>query len=183
VKAVFAPFLIFLAALAMRVGFAWDYIHHFPKQALSTIPFLFESGNIAHSLATGGGFGSPFHVITGPTAWMTPLYPMLLAGIMRLFGPYTFGSYIAAITFNILVLHSPACLCISRLQESAAFVWPRSPPRFGPSPQRHSAYVSKSLDTSLSAFLELHCSGPHSRSPNRNESQPGSAMDCFGASR
>ena len=153
-KAVFASFLIFLAALAIRVGFAWDYIRHFPKQALSTIPFLFESGNIAHSLATGGGFGSPFHVITGPTAWMTPLYPMLLAGIMRLFGPYTFGSYIAAVAFNI-VASSLACVPLYfaaariggvRLAILSAALWAIFPNAI--------LLTFQSLwDTSLSAFL------------------------------
>ncbi len=98
-----------LAALALRAGFAWDYIHHFPRQALSTIPFLFESGNIAHSLATGGGFASPFRVDTGPTAWMTPVYPLILAGFMKWFGPYTFGCYVAAVSMNI-VLSSLACI-------------------------------------------------------------------------
>jgi len=56
-------------------------------------PFLFESGNIAVSLAKGNGFGSPFRVDTGPTAWMSPLYPLLLSGILRIFGIYTYQSW------------------------------------------------------------------------------------------
>ena len=101
-----SPGFIALFALLLRAGFAWNYIGHFQKQALATIPFLFESGNIAHSLAIGHGFGSPFHVETGPTAWMTPLYPLLLADLMRLFGGYTFATYLAAISFNILASSS-----------------------------------------------------------------------------
>jgi hypothetical protein len=93
--------LIVLVALAFRLGFAWDYVRHLSHRALSTIPFLFESGNIAHSVATGAGFGSPFRVDTGPTAWMTPVYPLILAGIMKLFGTYTFPSYLAAVGLNI----------------------------------------------------------------------------------
>jgi hypothetical protein len=85
----------------MRLWFAWDYQRHFPHQALSAIPFLFESGNIATSLAKGHGFGSPFRVDTGPTAWMTPLYPLLLSGIMRIFGVYTYQSWVAAVLTNI----------------------------------------------------------------------------------
>lgn len=94
--------LITIVALAMRLFFAADYISHRPRQALSVIPFLFESGNIADSIATGKGFSSPFHVDTGPTAWTTPVYPLLLGGIMRLFGPYTFPSYLAAVLVNIV---------------------------------------------------------------------------------
>ncbi|MBV9504050.1 MAG: glycosyltransferase family 39 protein [Acidobacteriia bacterium] len=94
------PLIVFVA-LAFRLGFAWNYQSHVPRRALSVIPFLFESGNIARSLATGAGFSSPFRVPTGPTAWMTPLYPLLLSGIMRLFGAYTFASWVAAVLMNI----------------------------------------------------------------------------------
>jgi 4-amino-4-deoxy-L-arabinose transferase-like glycosyltransferase len=93
--------LILVAALGLRLAFAWDYQAQTPHRALSALPFLFESGNIAWSLASGHGFGSPFRVDTGPTAWMTPLYPMLLAGIMRIFGIYTYQSWVAAVLMNI----------------------------------------------------------------------------------
>ncbi len=88
-------------ALGARVYFAYSYISHNPRQGLATVPFLFESGNIAHSVAEGKGFASPFRAETGPTAWITPLYPLLLAGIFRLFGAYTFGAFLAAIGVNI----------------------------------------------------------------------------------
>lgn len=94
--------VIAVVALVIRLGSAWHYQHQFPEQALRVIPFLFESGNIAYSIATGHGFSSPFHVETGPTAWTTPVYPLVLGGIMRLFGTYTFASYVAAVAFNIL---------------------------------------------------------------------------------
>lgn len=93
--------LTLIVALVIRLGFAWDYQAHTPHRALGAIPFLFESGNIAYSLANGHGFGSPLRVATGPTAWMTPLYPLLLSGIMRMFGIYTFPSWVAAVSMNI----------------------------------------------------------------------------------
>ncbi len=93
--------LIIVVALILRIGFLWQYQHNHPRQAVSVLPFLFESGNIAHSLAIGNGFCSPFRVDTGPTAWLPPVYPLLLAGIMRIFGSYTFHSYIAAALLNI----------------------------------------------------------------------------------
>lgn len=94
--------LIVVIALTLRVAFLWNYGTHNPRQALGTIPFLFECGNIAHSLATGHGFSSPFRVDTGPTAWTTPVYPLILTGIFRLFGTYTFAAFVAAATVNIL---------------------------------------------------------------------------------
>jgi Dolichyl-phosphate-mannose-protein mannosyltransferase len=93
--------LIMFVALALRLCYMWQFQHMHPRQGVSVIPFLFESGNIAHSLATGHGFSSPFRVDTGPTAWMTPLFPLLLAGIFRLFGAYTFHAWAATVLLNI----------------------------------------------------------------------------------
>lgn len=104
-----SPITILTVAAALRFGFAWDYQREYPHRALSSIPFLFESGNIAVSLATGHGFGSPFRVDTGPTAWMTPLYPLLLSWILRIFGVYTFASWVAAVTMNSC-FSTAACL-------------------------------------------------------------------------
>jgi hypothetical protein len=93
--------LILMVALSLRLGYAWNYQHPRSRQALSAIPFLLEPGNIAASLARGKGFSDPFRANTGPTAWTTPVYPLLVAGVFRLFGIYTFPSYAAAVLLNI----------------------------------------------------------------------------------
>jgi hypothetical protein len=93
--------LILIVALLVRLYFVYDFVAGVPRQAVSTIPFLFEVGNIANSLANGHGFGSPFRAETGPTAWMTPLFPLFLAGVFRVFGSYTFHAWLAVVTFNI----------------------------------------------------------------------------------
>ncbi|HXN27477.1 MAG TPA: glycosyltransferase family 39 protein [Candidatus Acidoferrales bacterium] len=120
-----------LVALAIRLGYMWQFQHIHPRQGVSVIPFLFESGNIAHSLATGHGFSSPFRVDTGPTAWMTPLFPLLLAGIIRLFGAYTFQAWAATVLLNITCC-TIACIPIYftgrlidgiRLAAGAAWLW------------------------------------------------------------
>src|SRR5208283_4896298 len=51
--------------------------------------FGYEAGRIARSIVQGRGFGSPLFEDTGPTAWMTPVYPYLVAGVFKLFGTYT----------------------------------------------------------------------------------------------
>jgi 4-amino-4-deoxy-L-arabinose transferase-like glycosyltransferase len=123
--------LILIVALALRVAFAWNYVGQHSQQALSVIPFMFESSNIAVSLAQGHGFGSPFRVPTGPTAWMTPVYPWLLSGVFRIFGTYTFYSYLAASALNILFT-TLACIPIffagkriagTGLGAGAAWLW------------------------------------------------------------
>jgi hypothetical protein len=51
--------------------------------------FGFESGRIARSLVAGHGYANPFNGISGPTAWLPPVYPLLLALAFKLFGVYT----------------------------------------------------------------------------------------------
>ncbi len=123
--------LILFFALALRLGYMWQFQHIHPRQGVSVIPFLFESGNIAHSLATGHGFSSPFRADTGPTAWMTPLFPLLLAGIFRIFGAYTFHAWAATVLFNITCC-TLACIPIyftakriggTALAAGAAWLW------------------------------------------------------------
>ena len=117
----------------MRLAFAWDYQNHNSHWALATIPFLSESGNIAHSLASGDGFASPFRVYTGPTAWMTPLYPMLLGGLMRIFGIYTFQSWVAAVVMNI-GFSTLACIPVyyAGKEDRRTRRWRLEPRGFGP---------------------------------------------------
>jgi 4-amino-4-deoxy-L-arabinose transferase-like glycosyltransferase len=146
--------LILAVALLLRVGFLYQFQHEHPKQAVSVIPFLFESGNIAHSLAVGAGFSSPFRVNTGPTAWMPPIYPLLLAGIFRIFGPYTFASFIAATLLNIFFA-TIACVPIffagkriAGLRVAAAGAW-----LWAIFPNAILIPVESMWDASLAAFL------------------------------
>ena len=99
--------------------------------ALAVVPFAQETGNIAYALATGKGFSSPFRNDTGPTAWLGPVYPSLLAGIFRVFGPLSIPSLNAAILLNI-VCSALACLPIFLIGErlggtphaaTAAWMW------------------------------------------------------------
>src|SRR5689334_5956206 len=84
---------------------------------LAVIPFLFtdrldpwrghwrvawEMGMVARSLATGKGFSSPFPPETGATAWMAPLYPMLMAGVFKVLGIFTAASLIGLLCLNAL---------------------------------------------------------------------------------
>ena len=94
--------LILLAALAIRLAYARCEIEVIPRQALQAVPFLYEPGDIAYSLAVGRGFGSPFRVDTGPTAWTTPIYPLLVAGVFEVFGTFNFHAFLATIGLNIL---------------------------------------------------------------------------------
>ena len=62
--------------------------------------FAGETGRIARSIVEGKGFSSPLFGDTGPTAWMTPIYPYLVALSFRLFGVYSKASAITMLSLN-----------------------------------------------------------------------------------
>jgi len=110
-KAATSLLLIVVVALAARVAFAWYEERQISAQVLSVVPFQTETGHIAYSIASGKGFSAPFQRDSGPTAWLAPVYPYLLAGIFKLFGIYTLPSFFAALSLNIL-FSAGACVPI-----------------------------------------------------------------------
>jgi len=94
------PWQIFWIAFALRVaciliGHTYRIRpddHHFN--------FGFEGGRIARALVTGRGYADPFDGLSGPTAWLPPLYPLLLALSFKLFGLYTRGAAIFVLIAN-----------------------------------------------------------------------------------
>jgi hypothetical protein len=94
--------LILLVAFAVRIAFAWDQQRKIPENALGTVPFAQETGNIAYSLAIGKGFSNPFRQETGPTAWLAPVYPLLVAGAFKLFGTFTVRAFFFLVLLNAL---------------------------------------------------------------------------------
>ena len=97
-----APWSIFWAAFAVRVLYltlAHTYrIRPYDDHML----FGEEMGRIARALATGFGFADPFRGHTGPTTWVGPLFPLLLAGVFKLFGVFTPASAWVILTINSL---------------------------------------------------------------------------------
>jgi Dolichyl-phosphate-mannose-protein mannosyltransferase len=71
--------------------------------------FGYETGRIARSIVQGRGFSSPLFEDTGPTAWMTPAYPYLVAAVFKIFGVYTKTSAIVLLSLNALM---SALVCV-----------------------------------------------------------------------
>ena len=103
--------LICLLAFACRVSFLVHERGKIPSDVLASVPFQNEAGNIAQALTQGQGFCCVFRQPTGPTAWLTPVYPLVLAAIFKLFGVFTVNSYYAAALLNCL-LSSLVCIPI-----------------------------------------------------------------------
>src|SRR5215471_17176259 len=110
-------FIAFLA-LAARLEFAWDQQRRIPHTVLASVPFDQEAGNIALSLSEGHGYANLFRKDTGPTAWLAPVYPVLLFGIFRFFGAMTLASFFAAVLLNAIfsaVATLPLCAIARRV--------------------------------------------------------------------
>jgi len=95
--------LVVVVGLALRLAvMAFLY----PEQldpARDHWKFGYETGRIARSIVAGKGFSSPLFADTGPTAWMTPVYPCLVAGVFRIFGIYTKTSALILLSLNALM--------------------------------------------------------------------------------
>jgi 4-amino-4-deoxy-L-arabinose transferase-like glycosyltransferase len=83
---------MFWVALAVRVAYMTLAHMYRMRTGQDHFQFGWEMGRIARALATGYGYADPFTGHSGPTAWAPPLYPLLLAGVFKVFGVYSLKS-------------------------------------------------------------------------------------------
>jgi len=69
-------------------GVAWDW--------------GYEQGAIAQAIADGRGFADPFLRGSGPTGWATPLYPLLVAALLEVFGGVVYPTAVALAVLQAL---------------------------------------------------------------------------------
>ncbi len=138
-------------ALALRALVAWIVMTHYTPEWLFTRGV--EMTLLAKSLLAGQGLSSPFGVPTGPTAFIAPAYPVLLAAVFKIFGVETRAAeavVLAAQTaLNLatiaVMMHVERRLFSERAAVLAGLVWACSPPLL---------WMPTILwETSLSAFL------------------------------
>jgi hypothetical protein len=99
--------LLWIVLIALLLRVAGMFLIHSYRVKLGQE----ESAHIAASLATGKGFSNPFGGETGPTAWLGPVYPVILAAIFKVFGVYTRASSMVALLLNC-VLSALTCIPI-----------------------------------------------------------------------
>ena len=176
--------LISLAALGARLEFAWQQERQIPRDVLAPAAFAQETGSIAQALATGKGFSSPFGKNTGPTAWLTPVYPLLVAGIFRIFGIFTRASLFAVVLLNalfssgvcVVIFHAGKRVAGQNVASGAAWLWAIFP---------NAVIVPFQWvwDTSLSALLAALILWATLKLAESAPSGTGVRTGCFGASR
>jgi hypothetical protein len=84
-----APHRIFWIGLAVRLLYITLAHTYHLRVILDHFQFGWEAGRIARAVATGHGYADPFLGPSGPTTWIPPLFPLVLAGVFKLFGVYT----------------------------------------------------------------------------------------------
>jgi len=110
------PAAMVVIALVLRVGFMTvAHTYRFSPRG-DNFGFGWETGRIARSLAEGNGFSSPFVSDTGPTAWVAPAYPFLVAGVFKIFGVYTLMSGWVLLMLNS-VFSALTCWTMFRIAE------------------------------------------------------------------
>lgn len=75
--------------------------------------------NIARSLAAGEGFANPFREPTGPTAWMPPVFPFLLAGLLWLCNGHIDAVMTVVVFVQALVLAGTGLLVLALTRQTA----------------------------------------------------------------
>jgi hypothetical protein len=88
---------IFGAGLAFRLVVISYLAHVKPYMLLWRTN---EAGAIARWIVTNHAFSSPFHDASGPTAWLGPIYPLIISGCFLVFGVQTSASAVAVMVFN-----------------------------------------------------------------------------------
>lgn len=111
-----APRVLFWTALAVRLlVILIGHTYHIRIRD-DHWEFGYEAGRLARSMVTGQGFSSPFNGPSGPSAWLGPLFPGIMALGFKLFGVYTN----AAALFTMAVNSVFSALTVPAVYEIAA---------------------------------------------------------------
>src|SRR5947199_9694729 len=88
-----APVWLVVGAFVMRIGFMLA-VGTYRFEGRDDQSDVNEDTYVARSLTEGHGFSSPFSTTyTGPTAWVTPVYPYFVSAVFKYFGVMSHKSY------------------------------------------------------------------------------------------
>jgi hypothetical protein len=121
-------------ALVLRLLTLWSWIKQFGAAHLFANGL--EMSLLARSILHGQGLASPFGPPTGPTAFIAPAYPILVAAVFRLFGIESAASACVMLTLHLaanlatiwLMMHLARRWFSPRAATIAGLFWAISPP-------------------------------------------------------
>ncbi len=149
-----APLIIFWIGLLVRVGYV-TVAHTYRFSPLEDhFTFGYEMARVARALVTGYGYSDPFSGHTGPTAWVPPVYPLLIAAVFKLFGIYSLKSGWVLLTLNS-IFSAATSLCVyeiaARCYNRKVAIWSAWIWALYPAAMQYA--VRWVWETSLSTFL------------------------------
>src|SRR5689334_8240016 len=96
-----SPFFILCFAATFRFVYVWLVLRKTDVPSFATAIIADDAIRNADSIPSRAGFSAPSSD-PGPSAYLTPGYPYLLAGIFKVFGAYTQASFLIAVAINEL---------------------------------------------------------------------------------
>jgi hypothetical protein len=103
VTAMQSPALPFVAAFSMRLSLLWLIHRDRDAHQFLFFPTSHEAWNVAQAMALGNGFSSPLAGMHGPTAWVAPAYPWLIALGLKLSHQDGYAAMILCLFLNCLM--------------------------------------------------------------------------------
>lgn len=97
---------LFIRLALLVVAHGFPFVSAFENQDFSIIN---ETTNIGAAIASGHGFSTPMEAIegergwTGPSAWISPVYPYLCGAIFKLFGQHSDPSFVLIFLIQCIV--------------------------------------------------------------------------------
>jgi Dolichyl-phosphate-mannose-protein mannosyltransferase len=98
-----SPALAVIAAFTLRISLLWLIHRDRDAHQFLFFPTSHETWNVGLSMALGNGFSSPLAGMHGPTAWVAPAYPWLIALALRFSNQDTYAATILCLFLNCLM--------------------------------------------------------------------------------
>ena len=97
------PTLPFVVAFSLRMSMLWAIHRERDAHQFLFFPTSHETWNVAWSMALGNGFSSPLAGMHGPTAWVAPAYPWLIAMGLKLSHNDGYAAMVFSLALNCLM--------------------------------------------------------------------------------
>jgi hypothetical protein len=110
--------LLFVAALALRLAAVFAMDTPSAARGATTWQGSHEPGCLAMSMLEGRGYGDPWCKGSGPSSWLTPAYPSLLALLFSIFGGVSVAT---ALALHVLQSVASAVTCVLLVPLGRAF--------------------------------------------------------------
>ena len=99
---IFYPSLVVVAVIIASIC---AQVSRAPTAPDMTVHLGGEYRCIAEALAQGRGFSNPFGDPTGPTAWMPPIFPALIAAMLMAFGSFEAVAVVVLTLQNVVLIY------------------------------------------------------------------------------